>query len=129
MNRTFIPARRRILSVAAGSAVLGAGWPALAQAKEFKIGIFIALSGPAALFGPTQRACADLAMEKINNAGGIMGRPIKLLFTDAGGPPAETAKSAVRLMLEDKVDLFIGSHDSATREANIATIKSKVPYI
>ena len=70
-----------------------------------------------------------LAAEKINKAGGIMGRPVKLLFTDAGGPPAETAKSAVRLMLEDKVDLFIGSHDSATREANIATIKSKVPYI
>ena len=58
-----------------------------------------------------------------------MGRPVQLLFTDAGGPPAETAKSAVRLMLEDKVDLFIGSHDSATREANIATIKGKVPYI
>jgi urea transport system substrate-binding protein len=35
----------------------------------------------------------------------------------------------VRLMLEDKVDLFIGSHDSATREANIATIKGKVTYI
>ena len=32
-------------------------------------------------------------------------------------------------MLEDKVDLFIGSHDSATREANIATIKGKAPYI
>ena len=54
---------------------------------------------------------------------------MKLIFTDAGGPPAETAKSAVRLMLEDKVDLLIGSHDSATREANIATIKGKVPYI
>jgi ABC-type branched-subunit amino acid transport system substrate-binding protein len=52
-------------------------------------------------------------MEKINKAGGIMGRPVKLIFTDAGGLPAETAKSAVRLMLEDKVDLLIGSHDSA----------------
>jgi len=129
MSQLFVPARRRLLSAAAGSAVLGAGLPVFAQAKEFKIGFFIALSGPAALFGPTQRACADLAAEKINKAGGIMGRPVKLLFTDAGGPPAETAKSAVRLMLEDKVDLFIGSHDSATREANIATIKGRVPYI
>ena len=127
----FVPARRRILSAAAGTAVLGTGWvgSALAQAKEFKVGFFIALSGPASLFGPTQRACADLAAEKINKAGGIMGRQVKLIFTDAGGPPAETAKSAVRLMLEDKVDLLIGSHDSATREANIATIKGKVPYI
>jgi len=132
VSHDFIPARRRILSAAAGSAVLGpAGLlrPAFAQAKDFKIGFFIALSGPAALFGPTQKACAELAAEKINKAGGIMGRPVQLLFTDAGGPPAETAKSAVRLMLEDKVDLFIGSHDSATREANIATIKAKVPYI
>src|SRR4029453_17699898 len=62
----FIPARRRILSAAAGSAVLGTGWvgSALAQAKEFKVGFFIAQSGPASLFGPTQKACADLAAEK-----------------------------------------------------------------
>ena len=126
---TSFPARRRILTAAAGTAVLGAGGFVRAQANDFKIGFFIALSGPASLFGPTQRACADLAAEKINKAGGIMGRPVKLIFTDAGGPPAETAKSAVRLMLEDKVDLFIGSHDSATREANIATIKAKTPYI
>ena len=133
MSQEFLHARRRILTAAAGSAVLGtsAGYigSAFAQPKDFKIGFFIALSGPASLFGPTQRACADLAAEKINKAGGIMGRPVQLIFTDAGGPPAETAKSAVRLMLEDKVDLFIGSHDSATREANIATIKGKTPYI
>jgi ABC-type branched-subunit amino acid transport system substrate-binding protein len=133
MGHDFIPARRRILTAAAGSAVLGTASglvrPAFAQANDFKIGFFIALSGPASLFGPTQRACADLAAEKINKAGGILGRPVRLIFTDAGGPPAETAKSAVRLMLEDKVDLFIGSHDSATREANIATIKARTPYI
>ena len=132
MSHDFIPARRRILSAAAGTTPCSSpasSASAFAQPKEFKIGFFIALSGPAALFGPTQRACADLAAEKINKAGGIMGRPVRLIFTDAGGPPAETAKSAVRLMLEDKVDLFIGSHDSATREANIATIKAKVPYI
>jgi urea transport system substrate-binding protein len=131
MSQPFIPARRRILSAAAGTAVLGSAWvgPAFAQAKDFKIGLFIALSGPASLFGPTQKACADLAAEKINKAGGIMGRTVVLFPTDAGGPPAETAKSAVRLMLEEKVDLFIGSHDSATREANIATIKGKTAYI
>ena len=131
MSKPFVPARRRIISVAAGTAVLGTGWvgSALAQSKDFKIGLFIALSGPASLFGPTQKACADLAAEKINKAGGILGRPIVLYPTDAGGPPAETAKSAVRLMLEEHVDLFIGSHDSATREAIIATIKGKVPYI
>ena len=47
--------RRQVLKATAalggGSLVAGA----FAQAKEFKIGLLIALSGPAALFGPTQR--------------------------------------------------------------------------
>ena len=67
----FHPSRRRILTAAASGAVLGGAGilrPAFAQAKEFKIGFFIALSGPAALFGPTQKACAELAAEKINKA-------------------------------------------------------------
>ena len=126
------PTRRTLLSAAAAGAAFGT-LPGLirpaAAADEFKIGLFIALSGPASLFGPTQRACAELAAEEVNKAGGILGRQIKLIPTDAGGPPAESTKSAIRLMLEEKVDLFVGSHDSATREALVATIKGKVPYI
>jgi urea transport system substrate-binding protein len=124
--------RRTLLGgVAAGAAFTampGLIRPA-AAADEFKIGLFAALSGPASLFGPTQKASAELAAEEINKAGGILGRQIKLIPTDAGGPPAESTKSAIRLMLEEKVDMFVGSHDSATREALVATIKGKVPYI
>jgi urea transport system substrate-binding protein len=126
------PSRRTLLGAAAAGAAFGT-LPGLirpaAAAGDFKIGLFIALSGPASLFGPTQRASAELAAEEINKAGGIMGRQIKLIPTDAGGPPAETTKSAVRLMLEENVDVFVGSHDSATREALVGTIKGKVPYI
>jgi urea transport system substrate-binding protein len=133
MTHRHAPSRRRILKAAAGTAVLGTQAVfvrgAFAQAREFKIGQLIALSGPASLFGPTQRACADLAAEKINKAGGILGRPVRLVYADAGGPPADTAKSVVRLMLEEKVDLIIGSHDSATREGNITVIKGRTPYI
>jgi urea transport system substrate-binding protein len=126
------PTRRTLLGAAAAGAALGT-LPGLirpaAAAGEFKIGLFAALSGPASLFGPTQKACAELATEEINKAGGILGRQIKLIPTDAGGPPAESTKSAIRLMLEENVDMFVGSHDSATREALVATIKGKVPYI
>jgi urea transport system substrate-binding protein len=127
------PTRRTLLGAAAAGAAFGTlpGLirPAAAANSEFKIGLFIALSGPASLFGPTQRASAELAAEEVNKAGGILGRQIKLIPTDAGGPPAESTKSAIRLMLEENVDLFIGSHDSATREALVATIKGKAPYI
>ena len=125
---------RRGFLGAAGTGALFAGFPSLirpvaAANKEFTIGLFIPLSGPASLFGPSSQACAELAVDELNKNGGILGQQIKLIPTDAGGPPAETAKSAVRLMLEEKADLFIGMHDSATREALVATIKSKVPYI
>ncbi len=124
--------RRTMLGTAAAGLVFGTVPGLVRPAKaagDFKIGLFIALSGPASLFGPTQRACAELAADEVNKNGGILGRQIKLFPTDAGGPPAETAKSAVRLMLEENVDLFIGSHDSATRQALVSTIKGKVPYI
>ena len=124
--------RRTLLGATAGGVAFGA-LPGLirpaAAADEFKIGLFIALSGPASLFGPTQKASAELATEEINKAGGILGRQIKLIPTDAGGPPANSTKSAVRLILKEKLDMLVGSHDSATREALVATIKGKVPYI
>ena len=44
-------------------------------------------------------------------------------------PPAEAAKTAVRLLLSQKVDMIFGSHDSAVRQALEATIKGRVPYI
>ena len=117
--------------VAGGAAILAA--PAILRnaraADPFKIGLFYAASGPAALFGPTQKASAELAVEQINKNGGIMGRQIQLHLADAGGPPAESTKTAVRLMVQEKCDLFVGSHDSATREALVSTIKARIPYI
>ena len=56
MTHDLAPSRRRILTAAASTALLGTSTAfmrnAFAQPKEFKIGMFIALSGPAALFGP-----------------------------------------------------------------------------
>ncbi|MDB5999033.1 MAG: nitrile hydratase regulator [Rhizobacter sp.] len=122
--------RRTALQLGAAIAA-AAALPSWAQAggKPFKIGLFIPISGPASLFAATDRACAELAAEQINKAGGILGRPIQLVVVDAGGPPADSSKSAVRLLLEEKVDLMVGSHDSATRQTLIGTIKGKVPYI
>jgi hypothetical protein len=59
--------RRTLLGGAAFGALPGLVRPA-AAAEEFKIGLFAALSGPASLFGPTQKASAELAAEEINKA-------------------------------------------------------------
>ncbi len=124
--------RRQLLTTAAaaGLAVTPAFVRSARAAGEFKIGMFYAIAGPAAgLFGPTQKACAELAVDEINAKGGILGRKITLHFANGDGPVAEATKSAVRLMLEEKVDFFLGSHNSAVREALVGTIKAKVPYV
>ena len=128
---TTTSTRRQFLiggAAAAGLAMVPGRAPR--AAGEFKIGMFYAIAGPAAgLFGPTQKACAELAADEINAKGGILGRKVTLHFANGDGPVAEATKSAVRLMLEEKVDFFLGSHNSAVREALVGTIKAKVPYV
>jgi urea transport system substrate-binding protein len=129
----LLATRRNVLQGAAASAVFTLApstvHVATGAPNDFKIGLLIPLSGPASLFGPSDRACAELGAEEINRNGGILGRPISIIPTDAGGAPADTARSVIRLMLQEKVELFIGSHDGATRDAVITAIKGKTPFV
>ena len=124
--------RRSMLKSLAGGvsalAVTGAIRSAGA-ADPIRMGTFFSLSGPASLFGPTQTACNALAVSEINAAGGILGRQVEVFPGDGGAPPAEAAKTAVRMLLRDNVDLIVGSHDSAVRQAIVGALKGKVPYI
>jgi ABC-type branched-subunit amino acid transport system substrate-binding protein len=124
--------RRQLLRTAAvGAAAIAA--PAIITtaraADTLKIGIFVADTGPAALFGPAQRAASTLGGDAVNAAGGIHGRQVEIVFADGGASPAEAAKAAIRLMLSEKVGMIFGSHDSAVRQALEGAIKGKVPYV
>lgn len=120
---------RRNLLQAAAAGVAASTFSIARAADSIKVAIFNPDSGPAALFGPAGRAAAELGADAVNAKGGILGRKIELIFADAGVSPAEATKSAMGLMLRDKVDLVIGSHDGAVRQALQAAIKGKVPYI
>ncbi len=126
MNRRQMLASLAALGATAISATPG---EVFAAGAPFKIGLFIPLSGPAALFGPTGKATTELAVETVNKSGGILGRQVELIVADAGGPAAETARGAVKLILKDRVDAIIASCDSSAREALIGAIKGKVPFV
>ena len=131
-NENNLNRRNFLLSTMAASTALATGTSLLnpaSAAGSLKIGLMIPLSGPAGLFGPSSKNCAELAAETINNRGGIMGRPVELVFADAGVPPAEATKTAIRLMLSERVDAIIGMHDSAVRAAVIGALKAKIPYV
>lgn len=133
MSRTFSTTRRQLLAGAAASAaylsapgILRGAW---AQDKPFKIGLLVDLSGPTALFGASMSGSAALAADQVNAAGGIAGREVTFSTVDSGAAPPDVARAVTRLMLDEKVDLLIGSHNSAVRQAVEGAVRSRVPYL
>lgn len=115
-------------AIAGSSAVATLGIaPAFAQ-SELKVAVMLPQSGPAGLFGPSAKACAELAAETLNARGGVLGRKISLLFGDAGLPPAEASQAALKLWKGSGAQAFIGMHDSAVRGALVGLFKAQVPY-
>ncbi len=117
------------------AAVAAAGFsPALmtktARANEtLRVGVFIPLSGPAGLFGPSSQNSTWLAVEEINASGGILGHMIEPVFADVGGGTAEATKAAVELWKGEGIKVFIGQHDSGVRGALTSLFKGEVPYV
>src|SRR5271157_3547378 len=56
-------------------------------ADPIKVGVVLPLTGDQAKFGEIERNSFLMALEEINKAGGINGRPIELLIEDDTGKP------------------------------------------
>jgi branched-chain amino acid transport system substrate-binding protein len=110
--------RRRWLGLSAAAAgAVGAGmlvpspWrPAFGQAKPFKFGTLQPLSGTAAAGGKTALVGVQMAVDRINKAGGITGRPIELIVADYESKPDVGRRKAEKLVLEDKIDVHVGGY-------------------
>jgi len=100
----------------------------MAITEFLRVGMIIPTSGPAGLFGPSCRNCADLAVLEINMQGGIGRRLLKLVYVDAGPKPSEVAAVIRTLIDNDVIEAMIGMHDSDVRRAVIDANKTRVPY-
>jgi len=94
-----------------------------------RIGLLLPLSGTSGLHGPSGRYCAQLAAEEINEAGGLLGRPIQVVVADGGMSFAASAREGLRLIEEDGVSALIGTHPSGVREILGPQIGERIPYI
>ncbi|HKA61785.1 MAG TPA: ABC transporter substrate-binding protein [Methylomirabilota bacterium] len=108
--------RRRWLGLSAAAAgAVGASllvpppWrSAFGQAKPYKIGTLQPLSGAAAAGGKTALVGSQMAVDRINKAGGVNGRPIELIVADYESKPDVGRRKAEKLVVEDKIDLHQG---------------------
>jgi len=118
--------RRTFLQRAAAAAALGTA--GVRAQSPLNVAVMLPLSGPAGLFGPSAKACAELAVQTLNAKGGVLGRSINLLVGDAGLPPAEASQTALKLWKGSGAQVVIGMHDSAVRGALVGLFKGQVPY-
>lgn len=98
-------------------------------AGSLKVGILIPMSGPAGLFGPSSKDCAELGVDQINATGGILGQKIEPIYVDAGGSPADVTQSVLKVWKGQGAQVFIGMHDSAVRGALVNLFKGQAPYV
>ena len=100
-----------ILSLSA--IVPGLSAPARADEDTIKLGIVAPMSGPNARYGAFSTRGAQLAVDEINQAGGVDGHKIEIYSADSQGTPVEGVSATRRLIDEDEVSFVIGDVSSS----------------
>lgn len=102
----------------------------LHAADTIKVGEYASLTGKEAGFGQTSHHGVVLAIEEINAAGGVLGKPFELAYEDNQTKPGESATAVKKLISRDKVVALIGEVSSSrTLEAAPIAQQAKVPMI
>ena len=87
--------------------------PAIAQPKTpIRIGEINSYTGGAPFTVPYKKGF-DLAVEEINAKGGVIGRPLQVIYRDDNLSPADGVRAANELILNEKVDVLAGTFSSA----------------
>ena len=132
--------RRRFLHSAAwmsgavatgvGSWVLQPRW-SNAAAAPIRVGIATDLTGAIAYAGNANANTARMVLKDINDAGGILGRPIELFIADTASDESVAVANVRRLIQRDKVDLVLGGITSSMRNAikDVIVTRGKTLYI
>ena len=99
--------------------------------ETLKIGLVCPLSGSSAISGTILLNAVQMAVDEINEAGGINGSiPIELIAEDDEAVPATSVTVVQKLVEQDKVNVVIGSQPSSCTLANMEITKAaKIPQI
>jgi branched-chain amino acid transport system substrate-binding protein len=105
--------------------------PSAALAAEpVRIGITTILSGPTADRGQSEQYGAQLALNQIDAAGGVLGRPVEAFYADNACKPDTGVPAAKRLIEQDHVPVIIGALCTPVTHAIEPVVQAaKVPLV
>lgn len=100
------------------------------DAKTFRVGVITSLTGAAAAFGQAHKNGYTIAVAELNARGGILGKPIELVYYDDQSKPDQAVQGVAKLIDQDHVPIILGAYSSENTRAIIpAVTQRRVPLI
>lgn len=96
--------------------------------KSLTFAVIAPASGLLGMMGPSTLAAMGLAVEEINRAGGVCGRPLRVHRVDAG-LGIDAVVHGIRDSGDDEPAAIIGTHPSHLREQLVERLAGRIPYI
>lgn len=93
----------------AGILMISLSAPMVAAEETIKIGGISVLTGPASLYGIAVQKGIDLYIEQLNEAGGIDGKKVEILWEDDQGDPTSAQQAYFKLVENDGVVAILGA--------------------
>src|SRR4051812_7108391 len=122
--------RRQALASAAAAIASSVARPAIAAREPIMIGYLPALTGPSSSTGIGINRGVQLAVQEINAAGGIDGRPIELIVRDTQSEPTKAVNGAAELIHAHKVSVILGPVNSGESLAVVPLLaRANVPQL
>ena len=102
----------------------------VATGDTIKVGVYGDLTGQTSSFGQSTKNGIELAVEEINNAGGVNGKKIQLVVEDDQGRPEQAKTVVSKLINQDKVVAVLGEVASTNSLAAAPVAQeAKIPMI
>jgi branched-chain amino acid transport system substrate-binding protein len=91
--------------------------------EPIRVGVLFSETGVTSVIEDSERMGTLLAIQEINDAGGINGRELQAVSYDPKSRPAHFAALAEKLILEERVHVILGCYMSSTRKAVIPVVE------
>src|SRR5919108_27306 len=91
-----------------GNATTGTSGSSSYQGKTIQLGAVLSLTGAGSVYGPSSQKGMQLAIDKINNSGGVNGAKLSLDVEDDGSDKAQSAQVAQRLIQQGNLLALLG---------------------
>ena len=115
--------RRRVVQGIGAAGVAGTlAAPAIAQNKPLRLGWIAAVTGIFATNAQAQDWGFRMAVQDINEAGGILGRKLEVVMRDSAADPGKAVSYAKELVFNQDIDVLCGPINSGEALPTLATV-------